>query len=96
MTFHLTKEAQSDLHSISDYSLKHWGMHQTHKYLTGLWETFNALANNPLLGRKRLELRPPKYSFPYQSHVIYYCVHAEKLIIAAILHRSMVPELHLK
>lgn len=88
----LTTKAQDDLIHIRHFSKKHWGNQQSIKYIQELKQTFEMLADMPLIGQKCLE---DIYRFFHQHYAIYYTLANDSLIIIAILHHSMVPEAHL-
>ena len=94
-TYLLTPDAQSDLIEIQQYTLQHWGIAQSRKYLSELRKTMNLLAETPSLGKFSHEVGPDILSFPHASHVIYYVVHEQQVIIFGVLHKRMVPIKHL-
>jgi plasmid stabilization system protein ParE len=47
--------AQKDVKKIWSYTYQKWGELQANKYLAGLNETVVSLAENPSLGRHRLQ-----------------------------------------
>lgn len=93
--YRLTPAAQSDLIEIRNYSLQHWGLAQSRKYLSELRKTINLLAESPSLGKARPEVGADVLSFPHVSHVIYYIVHKNQVAIFGVLHKRMVPTNHL-
>jgi toxin ParE1/3/4 len=93
--YRLTSDAQSDLIDIRHYTVKQWGPNQSRKYLSELRKTILALSETPTIGKKRLEVGEEVFSFPHVSHVIYYTLDNQKLVVFGVLHKSMVPLLHL-
>ena len=93
--YRLTKDAQSDLIEIRRYTVQEWGAAQSQKYLSELRKTIRLLAEAPSLGKARPEVGPKVLSFPYVSHVIYYLVHEQLLVVLAVLHKRMVPLNHM-
>ncbi|MEE2023165.1 type II toxin-antitoxin system RelE/ParE family toxin [Alkalimonas mucilaginosa] len=93
--FELTPDATADIRRIRQYSLLQWGKLQTNKYLTQLTNSFFMLAEHPKLGSHRPDVRQDAYSFPCQSHIIYYISKTEKIIVFAVLHKHMAPAQHL-
>ena len=91
----LTPDAQSDLIDIRRYTREQWGHAQSKKYLSELRQTIGLLAETPTLGKQRPEVAPGVFSFPHVSHIIYYVVHADQLVIFGVLHKRMVPLNHL-
>ncbi|PHS26343.1 MAG: plasmid stabilization protein [Methylophaga sp.] len=94
--FRLSSDAQTDLINIRHYTLKNWGSEQSEKYLTELQQTIELLASSPEMGKKRVDVSNDTLSFPHASHVIYYSVQNDHLLVFAVLHKSMVPNNHLK
>ncbi|WP_225318840.1 type II toxin-antitoxin system RelE/ParE family toxin [Cellvibrio sp. KY-GH-1] len=60
-----------------------------------LRSALNQLAENPLMGTLRCSA-DQIYSFPYVSHMVYYQTQKDHIIILAVLHQSMTPEIHSK
>ena len=93
--YRLTKDAQSDLIEIRRYTVQEWGAAQSQKYLSELRKTIRVLAETPSLGKAKPEVGLKVLSFPYVSHVIYYVVYEQQLVVFAVLHKRMVPLNHM-
>ena len=93
--YKLTKDAQADLIHIRQYTLSQWGSKQSKIYLSELHQTIILLSESPEIGKKRLDVSTSTYSFPYASHIIYYELQHEHLLVFSVLHKSMVPNNHL-
>lgn len=93
--FRLTPDAQSDILDIRRFTLSQWGVAQAQRYLAELRRAMQLLAETPSLGKARPDVGPLVSSFPYASHVIYYIVHKQQLVVFAVLHKRMVPTRHL-
>jgi len=93
--YRLTRDAQTDLIEIRRYTIKQWGVEQSKKYLLELRQTIKALSETPTMGKQRHEIENNVFSFPHVSHVIYYTIDKNQLIVFGVLHKSMVPILHL-
>jgi len=93
--YRLTPDAESDLIEIRSFTNKQWGIAQSQKYLSVLRQTIRLLAETPSLGRSRLDIGQDVLSFPQASHVIYYIVHKQQLVVFGVLHKRMVPQNHL-
>lgn len=92
-----TDEALAHINNIRNYTRNKWGKRQTAAYLTKLSQTLKQLAENPQIGTKRdQEVGYTIYSFPVLSHTIYYQTHDDHILIVAVLHQSMTPEIHLR
>ncbi len=93
--FHLTPDAQADLLDIRRFTLSQWGVAQAQRYLAQLRRAMQLLAETPSLGKGRPDVAPNVSSFPHASHVIYYIVHEQQLVVFAALHKRMVPIRHI-
>ena len=94
--YRLTRDARRDLPGIREFTKRQWGNEQSRKYIGELRKTLTVLSDNPLIGIRRSDIEEGIYSFPHASHVIYYLLEQERLIVIGILHSSMVPANHLK
>lgn len=92
--FILTDEAVTHINNIRDYTRNRWGKQQVKQYLDSLRASLNQLAENPLMGTLRFK-EEGIYSFPCASHTVYYIQKKDCIVILAILHQSMTPEIHL-
>lgn len=92
--FILTDEAAEHINNIRDYTRNRWGNQQVKQYLNSLRFSLNQLAENPSMGTLRFK-EEGIYSFPCLSHTVYYIQQKDCIVILAILHQSMTPELHL-
>lgn len=93
--FRLTPDAQSDILDIRRFTVSQWGFSQAQRYLAELRRAMQLLSKTPSLGKARPEVGSNVSSFPYASHVIYYIVHEQQLVVFAVLHKRMVPARHL-
>ncbi len=89
--YRLTHDAQSDLIEIRRFTVQQWGTAQSRIYFSELRKTIRLLAETPSLGKARPEVGLNVLSFPYVSHLIYYVVHEQQLVVFAVLHKRMVP-----
>ena len=94
-TYCLTPDAQSDLIEIRRFTVQQWGRAQSQDYLSELRQTIDLLAERPSLGKPRPEVGSNVLSFSHASHVIYYVVHKQRLMVFGVLHKRMVPFNHL-
>jgi toxin ParE1/3/4 len=94
--YRLTPDAQSDLVGIRRFTLSRWGADQSRNYLAGLRRTLRLLTETPSsLGKARPEIGSDVLSFAHGSHVIYFLVHEQQLVVFGVLHKRMVPDNHL-
>ncbi len=94
--FHLTAGAKSDFLEIRSYTIKNWGFQQAEKYIDELYNTIVTLSENPFIGTEHSDVSNNTFSFPHVSHVIYYKIHGRNIIMFAVLHKGMVPHIHLE
>lgn len=91
----LSPEAQSSLRGIRTFSLKNFGEAQTKIYLQNIRTRMRDLAENPLRGRIREELKVGYHSDFVGSHTIYYRIQTDHIEIIDVLHQSMEPSSHI-
>jgi len=94
-TFHIHEKADSDLESIFDYSVEHFGFARAEQYICDIEWAFKALAANPQLGRHFDPDIKRYYQYPVESHCIFYTPTNTGIEVFRILHKSMLPTLHL-
>lgn len=94
-SYRFTQRAEHDLEEIIDYTLQQWGAHQTNSYIDNLEDQCRLLADNPRLGVRRDEIRDGLFSFPYESHILYYVMDSNDIVIVRVLHQGMDPMKHL-
>ncbi len=91
-----TDEAKHDLLGIRQYTEKRWGKAQAKTYLQDIRSSLHLLSERPNLASKRDEdLGAGVLSYPCGSHMIYFQIEQDDLLVLAILHQNMVPERHL-
>ena len=87
-TYVLSLEAEADLNDIFDYSEREFGFEQAVRYLASIEKVLESLVSNPFSGRERKDIRPDLFSFPHISHVIFYRIINENLVVVRVLHAS--------
>ena len=87
-SYKLSKEADSDLEEIFNYTKKMFGFNQAKNYLTELEIVFNNLVIHPELGRKRNEIKQHLFSITAQQHSIFYRIFNNHIRIVRVLHGS--------
>ena len=93
--YKFTEEAEHDLEEITNYTLQQWDVVQTLAYLDGLEAGSQLLADNPGLGANRDMISEGLFSFPYESHILYYLRESHGITIVRVLHQRMDPVKHL-
>ncbi len=86
--YHLNARTLSELDRIADYTLANWGPAQADRYMSELFERFQWLAENPMLGRTRDEIRPGVKSYRQGSHMILYRIDEPDIFVIGIPHAT--------
>ena len=84
--------AQRDLINIINYTIENWGKTQANIYIDGLEELAENLAKSPTLGTRRNDLKDGLFSFPYQSHILFYTSTKSGITIIRVLHQHQIWE----
>lgn len=87
--FNLVLQSKSDLQSIWSYSYETWGEAQADKYITALYNRFEWLADNPHLGKHRLDIKENYYCYLQGSHLIFYMQNENQIDIIGVPHKAM-------
>jgi toxin ParE1/3/4 len=98
VSYRLSDRAESDLAEIWDYSAERWNVEQADRYIDALVSRFVWITANSALWKPRPDLAEGLYSYPQQSHVIYFraCGDApDPIDIVRILHGRMEPDKHI-
>lgn len=72
--YNLTLQAENDLKEIWHYTVDRWNQEQADKYGEQLEQRLQWLAENPMLGRPRNEIKQGYRSFNEGKHLIFYRV----------------------
>jgi toxin ParE1/3/4 len=95
VTYRLSSRAEADLADIWVYAAEQWGLEQADRYLDALLRRLVWLSDNPALWKPRPDIADGLYSYPQQSHVIYFRpgdAGAGGLEILRVLHGRMEPD----
>ncbi len=84
----LSVEAENDLEEIYDYSVDRFGLKVADEYFSQMVEGFDRIAQFPESAIVRNELTADLRSKVYGSHVIFFKVQPEQILIIRILHQS--------
>ncbi|MBV6389895.1 MAG: Toxin ParE1 [Nitrosomonas europaea] len=85
----LSPEAKTDITNIRQYTTQQWGKTQADKYILRLRERMRWLADNPMLGRARDEIKEGYRSFSEGDHVIFYRMAGSAIEVIGIPHQNM-------
>lgn len=88
--------AQVDLEEIWLYTYEEWGVEQADTYLNLLFTRFTWLAENPLIGKKRDDIKTGYYCFPEGMHLVFYILNKNGIDIIGIPHQSMDVSYHME
>lgn len=82
----LRPKAREDIVAIGKYSRRHWGAGQAAAYLRALDTAIHAAAAHPL---RAPEAHPPYRKLTVGSHLIFYRVEADGIVVVRVLHQRM-------
>lgn len=86
----LSPAAQADLGDIWDYSARQWGEEQANRYILGMRDACEALADDSKQGRAIDDIRPGYRKLAVASHFLFYRITDAGMIdIIRILHQRM-------
>lgn len=85
--FKLSPDAADDIRRIYFYGLEQFGEVQADAYFHGLYQSFQAIADSPLV-YPETDIREGYRTSVYQSDVIYYRVQPDFVEIIAVLGRQ--------
>jgi toxin ParE1/3/4 len=82
--------AQDDLSAIWDYTVHNWGVAQAERYILGIREACEALADGRRKGRNADNIRPGYRKLTVGSHVLFFRVTGGgEIDVVRILHQRM-------
>ena len=93
--FKLSANARNDLFDIADYTTLTFGPAQSLIYRDGLIDAFETLAVHPRAGVSMDHIKTGARRLTHESHVIYYRMKANHVLILRVLHHSQDPMRHL-
>ena len=89
MKYRITPRARDDLENNARYTQNNWGRVQRNNYMKNFETRFEWLAENPGLGKHRIDIAEEYYSFPEGQHVVFYLLNQQWIEIIGILHKNM-------
>jgi toxin ParE1/3/4 len=98
VTYRLSARAEADLAQIWVFSAEQWGVDQADRYIEALVTRWRWLCDNPSLWKLRQDIAEGVYSYPQQSHVIYFRTAEDApgvIEIIRVLHGRVEPAEHL-
>jgi toxin ParE1/3/4 len=91
----VSPRAQADIDDIWEYTVERWGERQAETYIGIIKEGVDAIAANPAVGRPCDDVRPNYRRYPVGSHVLFFRVRADEVVVVRILHQRMDVDRHL-
>lgn len=93
----LSPAAQADLGQIWDYSACKWGEDRADRYILGIRDACDALADGSRRGRAIAAIRPGYRKLAVASHFLFYRISDSGLVdVVRILHQRMNVAEHLQ
>ncbi len=86
MKWRLSGPAHRDLIQIYVQGVERFGFAQVEKYVAELHSAFDRLSLYPNSGRWRYEVEPPTRMIPFRSHLVFYEVAKDEILILRIRH----------
>ncbi len=93
--YKIQAKANIDIDEIYAEGIETWGLNQAKRYLLGLHERFEFLADNPNIGINSDELAPNLQRFRYGRHVVFFVNTHTGIMIVRVLGEEMDFEGHL-
>lgn len=87
--YRLSVAAARDVEQILERSMADFGWSQTERYYASLRRCLDLLGENPAMGMKADELKLGYRRMAHESHVIFYRLMGDGILIVRILHKRM-------
>lgn len=87
--FNVTPRAKEDLYQIWSYTHGTWNESQADSYVASIYKRFAYLAENPLLGKHRIDICEGYHCFPVGSHLVFYLIGDDEIDIIGVPHQEM-------
>ncbi len=91
MNFSLSIDADIDLEEIYTYTADRFGEAKAEDYLRQLNDSFQQLAQFPLIGTDVSAIRSHYRCYIHDAHCIYYHTNTSEIMIVRVLHQSQDP-----
>ena len=85
----LRPKAAQDLTRIYEYSYQEFGSIRAEQYIKDLDSAFHKLAEEPSLGRDYGHIRRGLFAYKIVSHIIFFKLAVNEILIIRVLHGSM-------
>lgn len=93
MPFRLSAQAEQDIQDILAHGILNFGEYQAARYQASLYRTFDLLSDMPLIGRQSERRKMNERRFVHNTHVIYYAVHEDGIVIETIVYGSLITDI---
>ena len=93
MPYRLTEQAETDLENIVIEGILTFGGLRALRYQDSFQRIFDLLAYMPTIGRKSERGGPNEHRFLHGSHVIYYRIEDNQIVIETILYSSIITDI---
>ena len=91
----LTPRACVDLKAIWNYTADRWGIEQADRYLRQLKHAMETIASDPRKGHRCDHIRPGYCKYSVASHMLFFRLHNNGIVVIRVLHQRMDFERHL-
>lgn len=91
--YRFTRRADQDLIDIYLYTVEQFGFAQAESYTKSMRQCIEILAESPRMGRAADHIRPGVRRHEHESHVIFYREDDSGILVLAVIHRRMRPDL---
>ena len=91
----LSKLAQQHLKSIKEYTIRNYSIDQWERYKQSLLNGLDLISYNPDIGKRCESIVIEGRYFPIGSHVVYYMIKDEGIIVVAVLGKAQIPDEHI-
>lgn len=85
----IAPRARRDLQEAWIYSRGRWGRRRADAYIRDLTTIIERLAENPALGQSYDEIRAGYRKHPADSHMLFYMIRDETIVVVRALHQQM-------
>lgn len=85
----LSPRALADLDSIWDYSVENFGETRSQTYVRAIDAALKLVAANPQVARNAGNIRPGLLKYPVGSHVVFFRVREDRIVVSRIIHAKM-------
>lgn len=89
MKLKISNAAAQDIEGIYLYGFFNFGENQADAYNAAMNDRLHLVCSNPEIGRLDTRVNPAVRRFDFESHVIFYDVENDSILVVRILHRSM-------